>query len=105
MLYHWLQALLQSYGDMRRSPRTRPATRSPSLSSGQGSYGPLCHSQPGCVGYLETDKRPASFEISMPIVICIRLFSALSCNASPEPVYPFRSKEKTGAITLIYGPW
>src|ERR1700720_1387254 len=41
----------------------------------------------------------------MPIVICISLFSALSCNASPEPAYPFRPKEKTGAITLIYGPW
>ena len=41
----------------------------------------------------------------MPIVICIRLFSALSCHASPEPEYPFRSKEKTTAITLNYGPW
>ena len=48
-----------------------------------------------------TDQRP----VLMPIMICIKLFSALSCHASPESVYPFRSKEKTGAITLIYGPW
>src|SRR4029450_8572427 len=98
MPYRWRQALLQDDGDMRRSPRTRPATRSVSLSSGRGPFGPLCHSPPRCTGYLATDKRPGFLSRYQ----C--LFSALSCHASPEPMYPFRSKEKTGAITLIYGP-